>query len=358
MPDRPSLPVLYNLLGQFTMSPWGPAWPPSAWQFTMSPSASPYVPLGLPKLLGQFTMSPRPPQNFSRQHTGTDFCYSLQPAQKLGLLGGKLFLRQDAFALQFGQLLDLCEDIRFLSRVGAVWLGWCLCLCRGVLDHAINGDDGQARDRDGPVLTGEGERASCPLLLRDAADLVVERVVDGHVPIDLHGQPPRVGEVRVANVVLGAGPARETQARRPPVAGTPLRQGDEQADRRAAANHARAAIASLLLLLLSPRRLRLARQGERHEGLLFQDLRKLGAQTVDLGFQAVIEHIADHGHAALQPLAAAAQLRVVELCHGPVAVNQRMQQSHHGIGTDPVALSQFVDPLPSLFGEFLQSQDS
>jgi hypothetical protein len=139
-----------------------PAWSyvPSAWQFTMSPSASPYVPLGLPKLLGQFTMSPRPPQNFSRQHTVTDFCYSLQPAQKLGLLGGKLFLRQDAFALQVGQLLDLCVDIRFLSRVGAVWLGWCLCLCRGVLDHAINGDDGQARDRDGPVLTGEGERAS------------------------------------------------------------------------------------------------------------------------------------------------------------------------------------------------------
>src|SRR5271165_1355368 len=284
--------------------------------------------------------------------------YALQPAQKLGLLGGKLFLGQDAFALQFGQPLDLCKYIRFLSRLGAVRLGWRRCLCRGVLGYAIDGDDGQARDRDGPVLTGEGERGPCPLLLRDAADLVVERVVDGHAPIDLHGQPPRVGEVSVANVVLGTGPARETQVCRPPVAGTPRRCGDEQADRWAAANHARAAIASLLLLLLSPRHLRLARHGERHEGLLAQDLRKLRAQTVDLGFKAVIEHIADHGHTALQPLAAAAQLRMVELCHGPVAADQRLQQSHNGMSTDPVALSQVVDPLPSLFGELLQSQDS
>src|SRR5271166_4746035 len=72
--------------------------------------------------------------------------YSLQPAQKLGLLGGKLFLGQDAFALQFSQALDLCEDIHFLGRLGAVRLGWRRCLCRGALSCAIDGDDGQARD--------------------------------------------------------------------------------------------------------------------------------------------------------------------------------------------------------------------
>src|SRR5271157_6264451 len=43
-------------------------------------------------------------------------CYSLQPAQELGLLGGNLFLGQDAFALQYGQPLDLCEDIHFLGQ--------------------------------------------------------------------------------------------------------------------------------------------------------------------------------------------------------------------------------------------------
>ncbi len=67
MPDRPSLPVLSNLLGQFTMSPRPyvpPAWPPSAWQFTMSPSASPncwdnsLCPLGLPKTFHGNTPSP------------------------------------------------------------------------------------------------------------------------------------------------------------------------------------------------------------------------------------------------------------------------------------------------------------
>jgi hypothetical protein len=37
--------------------------------------------------------------------------------------------------------------------------------------------------------TSEGERASISLLLRDAPDLVVTRVIDGHVSVQLHSQP-------------------------------------------------------------------------------------------------------------------------------------------------------------------------
>jgi hypothetical protein len=57
----------------------------------------------------------------------------------------------------------------------------------------------------------------------------------------------------------------------------------------------------------------------------------------------VIEHVADHGHAATHPLPATSQFWMVKLRHSAVAAYQRLQQRLHRVGTDGVALSQFVN---------------
>jgi hypothetical protein len=79
-------------------------------------------------------------------------------------------------------------------------------------------------------------------------------------------------------------------------------------------------------LLTATLRLRLEACRGRNEGLLGQELRKLRTETIDLCLEAVIEHVADHGHAAQHPLAAATQLRMIKLRHRAVVVHQGVQQ--------------------------------
>jgi len=60
------------------------------------------------------------------------------------------------------------------------------------------------------------------------------------------------------------------------------------------------------------------------------------AQAIDPCLQAVIEHVADHGHAAGHPLPRSAQLGQVELRHGAVIPRQFVEQHQAGILRDPV----------------------
>ncbi len=65
-------------------------------------------------------------------------------------------------------------------------------------------DQWQAADADGAVLAGESQRVIATLLLRNAADLVVERVVDRGLAIDFDRQSARTGKDGVTDIVLPA----------------------------------------------------------------------------------------------------------------------------------------------------------
>jgi hypothetical protein len=91
-------------------------------------------------------------------------------------------------------------------------------------------------------------------------------------------------------------------------------------------------------------RLRLEAHREGHIGLLGQqELRQFRTEALYLRLKTVIEHVADHGHAATHPLPATSQFWMVKLRHSAVAAYQRLQQRLHRVGTDGVALSQFVN---------------
>ena len=177
---------------------------------------------------------------------------------------------------------------------------------------------------------------------------MVQGIVNAHPPVDLHGKPPRARKHRVANVVLGAGGAGHAKVAGPPIACGALSGGNEKADGARAAVSVAAALlllATSALLLLLPARHPLAERGRRKEGLACQEARKLRAQPVDLGLEAEVEHVPDHGHAALHPLPAAAELLVIKLRHRAVTVYESLQQRHDRVGAYRVALRQAVDSL-------------
>jgi hypothetical protein len=93
---------------------------------------------------------------------------------------------------------------------------------------------------------------------------------------------------------------------------------------------------------------------ERHERLLGQELRQFGTEAVNLRLQAIIEHVANHGHAAPHPLAATTQFPVVKLRHRAIAVHEGLQQRHHCVRTDRVSASYFINLLAALVGQLLQ----
>ena len=97
--------------------------------------------------------------------------------------------------------------------------------------------------------------------------------------------------------------------------------------------------------------LRLAR-GSSEPGLVAHERGQLRAERVDTVFQGVIEHVPDHDHSTLGPLARAAQFGVAELGHGAVADGERAQEGKHGITADAVALRQFVDHSAAFGGQF------
>ena len=77
---------------------------------------------------------------------------------------------------------------------------------------------------------------------------------------------------------------------------------------------------------------------------------ELGAEGVHPRLQRVVEHVADHDHAALRPLAHAAEVGVVELRLASSAGDQRREQLYDGALADAVALRDVSDDAASLRG--------
>ena len=71
--------------------------------------------------------------------------------------------------------------------------------------YAIDRQNGQVSYIHQTVLAGKRERPSGGLLLREAADLVIKRVVNGYPAVDFDCQTSGLPEIGVTNVVLGAG---------------------------------------------------------------------------------------------------------------------------------------------------------
>ena len=108
------------------------------------------------------------------------------------------------------------------------------------------------------------------------------------------GEAPRRREARVAQVVLRADGGRACRA--PPATSADGTAGDEEAD---------AGVALGLALRL--------RWWRRRERASITQEAQFDAERVDPGLESVVEHVADHDHAAARPLAHAAELGVAEL---------------------------------------------
>ena len=80
---------------------------------------------------------------------------------------------------------------------------------------------------------------------------------------------------------------------------------------------------------------------------------QIRAQRIHPLLQAVIEHVADHDHAAGTPLAHAAEFRVAELRHRAAAGGDGTQQGQRGIGAHAVALGDVVEGAAALRGQFM-----
>jgi hypothetical protein len=59
----------------------------------------------------------------------------------------------------------------------------------------------------------------------------------------------------------------------------------------------------------------------------------------------MIEHVANHQHAAGAPLAHAAQLRMIELCHATTPVTQGVGHRTSGVGAEAVTLGNLRDAI-------------
>src|SRR5271163_4331963 len=130
----------------------------------------------------------------------------------------------------------------------------------------------------------------------------------------------RTRKERVSQIILGSSRGRIAELHRPPWAGR-ARPGHEQAD----------AAAALHLRLRLP-------GGETERRLTIEEAGQLAAERVDASFQALIEHVADHDHAASRPLSHAAEIGIVKLRLASIAPRQRVKQGGHGLDADPVAL--------------------
>src|SRR5712691_5852171 len=80
-------------------------------------------------------------------------------------------------------------------------------------------------------------------------------------------------------------------------------------------------------------------------------------QPTDRRFEGLIEYITHHDHAALHPLPLPAQFPVVELGHRAIAVHQGVEQGHHRIRTDTIALGELCDFLLSFRSKLSHTGD-
>jgi len=295
---------------------------------------------------------------------------ALQATEQFGLLRGVFLLGQNSPTLQRGEFFQAGKNVAVATgvdgRVAAV--GRRVVVAVVVIDrreglrglnrrhrrHTVDADHGQARQIDIAVLAGK-RRCRAAALLRHAADLVIERVVNRHAAVGLHRQAVRLREPSVAHAVLAARAVWEFQVRPPPV----RRCRGEQAVRavrvvRAAGRGAAPAVDGRVAVLA----LALKAAGADHIGLAGHQAGQFGAQVINTALEVVVEHVADHRHAALHPLAGAAEFGVAELGHAAVAVDDGLQHRQHGVKAKAVALGHVLDGLLACGGKLWHGMQS
>jgi hypothetical protein len=144
------------------------------------------------------------------------------------------------------------------------------------------------------------------LLLRHAGNPVIAGVMDGNRPALLQDEPVRPIEDGITNATLTARTVRRAEIDRPPV----------------------------------------ARTGTPGTGRPVPQSREIRTQRGDAGLQVVVEHIADHDHAALHPLTGPAEFRQVEPGHGAAALPDGVEQRHGRVFTDAMTPRDLRDFAP------------
>ena len=115
---------------------------------------------------------------------------NLQTLQQFGFLAGKFIFTDHAFLLEVGKAFDERKNITALVCVERELRGGGLkrllhrLRLRG---YAVNRHDGQLIHRQRAVLAAESQRSTATLLLRNAADLMIQRVIDRDLPADVDG---------------------------------------------------------------------------------------------------------------------------------------------------------------------------
>ncbi len=84
-----------------------------------------------------------------------------------------------------------------------------------------------------------------------------------------------------------------------------------------------------------------------------QEAGQIGTQRVHAALQAVVEHIADHDHPALRPLAHAAEFRMAELRHPAAAGAERRKQRLGRACANAMALGHLGHQMAALFRQIL-----
>jgi len=269
----------------------------------------------------------------------------LQTIQQLRFLAIKLLIRQNPSRTQSGEAFNQrdnvffrlliyrtrgrclnisilrwrCTEIglrRLLKTSVVICIRRCSEICLRRRTQARPGNNGQTADRHRAVLTAKRQRCVTTLLLADATNTVIQRVVNRDLAIKLNSQP--LWKYGIADIVLRT--AAEGAAE---IAGPPL--------------------------------IAVTRAGWCHGKYLrrSQYIGEFIAQVVDGHFQAVVEHVADHRHAAAHPLATAAQLRAIELRHAATAIIHSDQHLDDGVLTEVIATRDVANDVLAGAGELL-----
>ena len=151
------------------------------------------------------------------------------------------------------------------------------------------------------------------MLLRHATDVVVQRVIHNHLAVGLYGQAPGLRKPGVTHAVLAARGVGKFQVRAPPVG--------------------------------------LRCHFHKQARLVGAQARQLGAQVVDPALEVVVEHVTNHGHAALHPLAGATEFVMAELGHAAIAVDHGREHALHRIEAKAVALGDVLNGVDANRGE-------
>ena len=193
-------------------------------------------------------------------------------------------------------------DQTLFMRVDVVEQAW--PIVQPVLDAWTTEKAGQVGDAHEAELAGEGQRLIAALLLGKAGEVVLAGVIDLDRPPCWIARRREPGKRRIADR-SGRLWGRTAQFR-----GPPQRQPDPPRTTD----------------FSPPLGFAIEKAGPRAAGsAAVQEASKFVAERIDAMLQALIEHVANHDHAALRPLAHPAEIWMIELRVAPISVRERAE---------------------------------